>query len=103
SEALVNAGLHARAAGVWDQMRAMAATGSGRVLTAGAEADLQQLWAAQLDGRYAEIQPMITAVHAQLENSPDMVTRGLSCLGLGRILMRSGQFVRAHTVLLDAV
>lgn len=103
SEGLVNAGLHDRAAEVWDQMRAMAATGSGRVLTAGAEADLQQLWAAQLDGRYAEIQPMIAAVHAQLETSPDVVTRGLACLGWGRILMMSGQFVRAQSVLLDAL
>lgn len=102
SEALVSTGLHQRADGVWDALRAMGEVGTGRALSAVAEADLQVLWAAQLDGRYAEILPMFATVHAQLENSPDTVTRGLASLGLGRILMMTGQLTRAHSILLDA-
>lgn len=103
SEALVALGRHRQAAQVWDRMRELAQTGRGRALSAAAEADLQQLWAAQLDGRYHDVLPTIQAVHAQLENSPDLVTRGLASLGLGRILSKIGQVERAHAVLLDAV
>lgn len=103
SEALVNLGLHTRAAQMWGQLREMAVGGTGRALSAGAEADLQALWAAQLDGRYDEILPVVSTVRDQLENSPDVVTRGLASLALGRILMMTGQLARAHRVMLDAV
>lgn len=102
SEALVSLGLHRRAAVVWDQLRA-ASAGSGRALSAGAEADLQALWAAQLDGRYAELLPQVEAFHAAMDRSPDVVTRGLASLALGRILLMTGALHRARAVLLDAV
>lgn len=103
SEALVSLGLHTRAAHLWERLRAMAVGGAGRALSAEAEADLQALWAAQLDGRYDEILPVVSRVRDQLENSPDVVTRGLASLALGRILMMTGQLSRAQEVLLDAV
>ncbi|USQ79960.1 LuxR C-terminal-related transcriptional regulator [Ornithinimicrobium faecis] len=103
SEALVSLGLHIRAARLWDQLRAMAVEGTGRALSAGAEADLQALWAAQLDGRYDEILPVVSTVRDRLENSPDVVTRGLASMALGRILVMTGQLARAHGFLLDAV
>lgn len=102
-EALVTLGRHRQASEVGDRMRDLALTGRGRALSAAAEADLQLLWAAQLDGRYHDVLPTIRALHAQLENSPDLVTRGLASLGLGRILSKLGQLEHAHAVLLDAV
>lgn len=103
SEALVNLGLHTRAAQMWGMLHEVALGGTGRALSAGAEADLQALWAAQLDGRFGEILPAMSALRAQLETSPDVVTRGLASMALGRLLLVTGQLARAQALLLDAV
>ncbi|WP_109472825.1 LuxR C-terminal-related transcriptional regulator [Ornithinimicrobium cavernae] len=102
-EALGYLGLYTRAALVWDRMRSLAQTGHGRAATAATEADMQELWCAQLDGRFGEILPVVSALHSQFESSQDVATRGLASLALGRIFLMAGRPSRAQAVLLDAV
>lgn len=102
-EALVNLGMFGRTQALWQRMHALSEGAGGRVGAAGDEADLLALFAAQLDGRIGEILPAITALHAQVENSPDVLTRGLASFALGRCLLLAGHPGRARPIVLDAV
>ncbi|WP_277455253.1 LuxR C-terminal-related transcriptional regulator [Janibacter sp. DB-40] len=101
-ESLGALGLHRQAAEVWDRLRQFPVGATARASGAAAEADLQAVFAGMLDGRMTDVLPVLTAVHATLSDSPDVVNRGLACLGLGRALLHVGRLAQARAVLLDA-
>ncbi|KRE38280.1 hypothetical protein ASG73_04800 [Janibacter sp. Soil728] len=102
-EALGQLGLHRRAATVWDRMRSFPVGVMGPSSRVTAEADMQALFAAMLDGRVADVLPVFIAHHSEVAHSPDAIMRGLAGLGLGRCLILSGRLEEARTVLLDAL
>ena len=101
-EAHASLGRPEQAKRVWATMHDLAAVGTGRAATAGAEADLQALFFTMLDGRVAEALPTATALHSLVEESQDVVSRGLACMVLGRCLLLGGRLERARGLLLDA-
>ncbi|NYF96978.1 helix-turn-helix transcriptional regulator [Janibacter cremeus] len=102
-QALGQLGLHQRGAQVWDRLRQFPVGATARASGAGAEADLQAAFSGMLDGRMTDVLPGVTAVHAAMSDSPDVVNRGLACLALGRCLLHVGRLAQARAVLLDAV
>ncbi len=102
-ESLGCLGLPDRAEQVWARMREASEGADGRLSTAAAEAELQGLFVGMLDGRVDEVLPEVERLHARVEDSPDVVNRGLACLALGRCLLLAGRVRRARVVLLDAV
>ena len=102
-EALALLGLHRRAATVWERMRRFPVGSAGRAASLAAEADLQALFSAMLDGRVADVLPGLQTIHQRAADSPDAINRGLTGLGLGRCLILAGRPEQARAVLLDAV
>lgn len=102
-EALGELGLHRQAEGVWERLRQFPVGATARASGAAAEADLQAVFSGMLDGRMNDVLPVLTAVHAAMSDSPDVVNRGLACLVLGRALLHVGRLAQARAVLLDAV
>lgn len=102
-EACVHLGRRGAAEQVWEGMRQLATTGEGRTAAAEAEAALQEMFLAQLDGKVAEALPLAEEFHARAAGSADLVNRGLASLALGRCLVLAGRLGPARAVLLDAV
>ncbi|WP_338751711.1 helix-turn-helix transcriptional regulator [Janibacter alittae] len=102
-EALGQLGLHRRAEGVWERLRQFPVGSTSRASDVGVRADLQAAFSGLRDGRVADVLPVFTAMHSAMVDSPDVVNRGLVCLGLGRCLIHAGRLAHARAVLLDAV
>ena len=108
-EALAYLGRHRQAAQVQQQLRRLS-LGQGMpeaeavdVAKGAAEATLQSVLCATLNGEPAVALPMVSGIHDALLHSPDATNRGLSALALGKTLLLQGKPLTARRYLIDAV